>query len=59
MRKQQIILDACCGGRMFLVQQRKSKLNCLFIDEREVEKSAFPNGWDPKWCVKTDVVADF
>lgn len=31
----------------------------LFIDNRIVEKGAFANNWNPNWCVKPDVVADF
>jgi len=30
-----------------------------FMDCREVAKGAFPNGWNPNWCVSPDVVADF
>lgn len=33
--------------------------NVLFMDRREVEKGAFSNNWNPNWCVKPDVVADF
>ena len=29
------------------------------MDKREVEKGAFPNNWNPNWCVKPDVIADF
>jgi len=53
----QFILDACCGGRMFWYE--KENPNVLFMDEREVEKGAFPNNWNPNWCVKPDVIADF
>ena len=51
------ILDACCGGRMFWYE--KENPNVLFMDKREVEKGAFPNNWNPNWCVKPDVIADF
>lgn len=51
------ILDACCGGRMFWY--RKDNPSALFMDCREVEKSAFANNWNPNWCVKPDVIADF
>lgn len=51
------ILDACCGGRMFW--HEKKNPHCLYIDKREVKKGAFPNNWNPNWCVKPDIVADF
>jgi hypothetical protein len=51
------ILDACCGGRMFWYTKENDKV--LFMDIREVEKGAFANNWNPGWCVKPDVVADF
>ena len=37
----------------------KTNPDALFMDCREVEKGAFQNGWNPKWCVAPDVVADF
>ncbi len=52
-----LVLDACCGGRMFWYE--KENQNVLFMDKREVEKGAFPNNWNPNWCVKPDVIADF
>lgn len=52
-----IILDACCGGRMFW--RDKANENVLFVDKRQVEKGAFKNNWNPNWCVKPDIVADF
>lgn len=51
------ILDACCGGRMFWYDKNNS--DTLFMDVREVNKGAFPNNWNPNWCVKPDVIADF
>lgn len=51
------ILDACCGGRMFW--WNKENPEALFMDCREVDKGAFPNGWNPGWCVKPDEIADF
>ena len=54
---QKFILDACCGGRMFWFQ--KAHPNCLYMDNRVVEKGAFKNNWNPNWCVKPDVIADF
>ena len=51
------VLDACCGGRMFW--WNKSNPDALFMDCREVEKDAFPNNWNPGWCVKPDEIADF
>lgn len=51
------ILDACCGGKMFWYT--KNNPNVIFQDIRQVEKGAFPNGWNPNWCVAPDVVGDF
>lgn len=55
--KNKIILDACCGGRMFWWD--KNNTDVLFMDNREVPKGAFDNNWNPGWCVNPDVVADF
>jgi hypothetical protein len=57
MKKNAKILDACCGGKMFWYN--KDREDVLFMDKREVDKGAFQNGWNPNWCVKPDVVADF
>ncbi len=57
MEEKKYILDACCGGKMFWFN--KQNPNTLFMDKREVEKGAFPNNWNPNWCVKPDVIADF
>ena len=57
MIKDKKILDACCGGRMFWYE--KDQQQTLFMDKREVEKGAFTNNWNPNWCVKPDVIADF
>lgn len=51
------VLDACCGGRMFWYDKQNPLAR--FMDCREVEKGAFPNNWNPNWCVKPDDVADF
>jgi len=51
------VLDACCGGRMFWYE--KNNQMALFQDERQVEKGAFQNNWNPNWCVKPDILADF
>ena len=52
-----LILDACCGGRMFWFDKHNPAT--MFIDVRTVDKGAFPNNWNPNWCVAPDVVADF
>jgi hypothetical protein len=52
-----LVLDACCGGRMFW--WNKQNEDTLFMDCREVDKGAFQNNWNPNWCVKPDVIADF
>lgn len=57
MKDDKLILDACCGGRMFWYH--KTNDNALFMDIREVEKGAFENNWNPGWCIQPDVVADF
>lgn len=31
----------------------------LFVDNREVDKGAFANNWNPNWCVKPDEMVDF
>lgn len=51
------ILDACCGGRMFWYD--KNNENTLYVDNREVDKGAFSNHWNPNWCVKPDQLVDF
>ena len=57
MKTDKIILDACCGGRMFWYN--KENKDVLFMDKRKVEKGAFQNNWNPNWCVNPDVIADF
>lgn len=51
------ILDACCGGRMFW--WNKENDNAIFMDIRQVDKGAFPNNWNPNWCVNPDIISDF
>ncbi len=55
--KGKIILDACCGGRMFWWD--KDHIDVVFNDNREVEKGAFNNNWNPGWCIKPDTISDF
>lgn len=57
METDKKILDACCGGRMFWWD--KEQTDTLFMDCREVDRGAFANNWNPNWCVKPDVIADF
>jgi len=57
METNKKILDACCGGRMFWYD--KNNADTLFMDQRVVDKGAFSNNWNPNWCVKPDVLADF
>jgi hypothetical protein len=57
MESESLILDACCGGRMFWYD--KNNADTLFMDIREMEKGAFQNNWNPNWCVSPDFVADF
>lgn len=57
MNEKKLILDACCGGRMFWWQ--KENQDTLFMDVRQVDKGAFSNNWNPNWCVVPDLVADF
>tara|TARA_R110002124_G_scaffold173151_1_gene340730 strand:+ start:2254 stop:2739 length:486 start_codon:yes stop_codon:yes gene_type:complete len=55
--KKPLVLDACCGGRMFWYD--KENPDALFMDCREIPKGFFPNGWNPNWSVDPDVIADF
>lgn len=55
--KKKLVLDACCGGRMFWWD--KSHPDTLFMDCREVNKGAFANNWNPNWCIKPEKIADF
>lgn len=55
--EEKLILDACCGGRMFW--HDKQNENVLFVDNRKVEKGAFKNNWNPNWEVSPDKIADF
>lgn len=57
MKSGKKILDACCGGRMFWYDKQND--DTLFMDNRQVEKGAFNNNWNPNWCVQPDLVADF
>lgn len=52
-----LILDACCGGRMFWYDKQNEDV--LFVDCRKVEKGAFANNWNPNWSVSPDIVTDF
>lgn len=54
---EKLILDACCGGRMFWYNKNNPLAH--FVDIRSVEKGAFQNGWNPNWCVNPDEIADF
>lgn len=56
-KENALVLDACCGGRMFWYTKENEAV--LYMDVREVEKGAFANGWNPNWSVSPDVVADF
>ena len=56
-----LILDACCGSRMFWFDHKNPK--ALFVDCRRMEKQAIwksGNGKETRYCeVDPDVVADF
>lgn len=52
-----LILDACCGGRMFWYDKQNE--NTVFMDNRHVGKGAFKNNWNPNWCVDPDIISDF
>ena len=54
---EKLILDACCGGRMFWWSKQNN--SAVFSDERIVSKCAFQNNWNPNWCVSPDCVSDF
>lgn len=57
LHSAKVVLDACCGGKMFWYEKEHD--NVLFMDKREVGKGAFDNNWNPNWCVQPDVIADF
>jgi hypothetical protein len=50
-----IILDACCGGRMFWFN--KEHPNTIYMDVRKLEKNMIKD--QKEFCVKPDVIADF
>lgn len=52
---KKIILDACCGGRMFWFN--KTHPNCVYIDERVCPKGHYKE--KPNHNVEPDVVMDF
>ncbi len=52
-----IILDACCGGRMFWFN--KTHPEVLYVDNRTADKGHIQNGWNPNHCVQPDEVVDF
>jgi SAM-dependent methyltransferase len=54
---KKLVLDACCGGRMFWYN--KQSADTVFTDIRQISKGAFANGWNPNWCVVPDTVSDF
>lgn len=37
----------------------KNNSDTCFMDNRSVAKGAFPNGWNPNWCVSPTVISDF
>lgn len=52
---EKIILDACCGGRMFWFN--KTHPNVLYVDKRVAEKGHVPQR--PNHEVKPDKIMDF
>lgn len=58
---KKLILDACCGSRMFWFN--KENPNVLFVDKRNVEHKAIwksGNGKATRYCtVQPDITADF
>lgn len=54
-RENKVILDACCGGKMFWFN--KSHPNVLYIDNRVAEVGHNP--YRKNHSVKPDIVADF
>lgn len=55
--KDKFILDACCGGRMMWLN--KNHPNCIYIDNRIVEKGHIQKGFNPNHEVKPDILMDF
>lgn len=56
-REVKLILDACCGGRMFWFN--KQNPDTLYIDNRTAAKGHIQNNWNPNHEVAPDVVMDF
>ena len=52
---KKLILDACCGGRMFWFNKRHP--NTIYMDIRVHEKRE--NKYRPNFTVKPDIIADF
>ena len=52
-----LILDACCGGRMFWFN--KQHPDTVYIDNRSAEKGCIQNGYNPNFEVKPDFLMDF
>lgn len=61
MKTNKIILDACCGGRMFWFDHNNP--NALYVDKRVMERQVIWRSKDGKQVrefeVRPDVVADF
>lgn len=55
MKEQAIILDACCGGKMFYFDKEDPRV--LFQDNRTVERVTLTNG--QHFSVQPDVIGDF
>lgn len=54
---KKLILDACCGGRMFWFDKKEP--HTVYIDSRTAEKGHIQNNWNPNHEVKPDIVMDF
>ena len=54
MKEEKIILDACCGGRMFWFN--KNHPNTLYVDNR---KTGSGFGYNPGHRVNPDILMDF
>lgn len=55
MNSQKLILDACCGGRMFWFN--RSHPSVLYVDRRREDNSLIPGR--PEFSVEPDEIVDF
>jgi hypothetical protein len=57
LNDKKLILDACCGGRMFWFD--KNHKNTIYVDNRTANKGHIQNGYNPNHEVNPDLIMDF